>query len=599
MNAKTLLKQIKESPLLIPVGGSIALIALGSAAFWALTRPNFSTGTLPIGANVIPQDALMVLSMTTDPGQWRQLRSFGNAQSQAFLDQNIAQVRDRFLFDNKLDYERDIQPWVGNEASFALLSPQNETLPPAEGAPIRPANPQPAMLVLPIQDGLKAKELLEKPRDGQPWTPRKYKDIEIRESQLLENPANIAAKTPNRNAAQPRAAQTIAVAAIDGKLLIVTNSPKAMEQAIDTYKGNNSMGTLPGYSNALGQIQTGPSFATLYMNLPAMAQQGGRAPKKEVPSAPQGLAMTTMLQNEGIQLKSVLWLKPDSPRTFSTNNDAKTMATKLPAETVMSLAGGNFKQFWTEYSRDYGTNPIKLLDPASFKQEVRGALGMDLEQDFTQWMDGEFSLSLLPAPTGSSPINPVGVVMMVQASDRRAAEKALTQLDETMARKYSFKVEPGQVSGQNVVNWKLPNGEPSVTRGWLDNNVVFLTLGGPVASTFLPRPGNPLMNLASFKQVTTDGKTPKSGEVFIDLEKATSYKNLPLLRQILANQFWAEAIRTIGVTTATTSDRTIRYDAIVLLRKGAEPGVLPSPTVKPSPTPLPSSKATPKPAKKG
>jgi hypothetical protein len=593
MNAKTLLqqlKQLKASPLLLPVGGSIALIAAGSVAFWALTRPNFSPGTLPIGSNLIPQDALMVLSMTTDPNQWRQLRSFGSPQSQGFLDQNMAQVRDRFLFDNGLDYERDIQPWVGNEASFALLSPQSETLPPAEGTPIRPANPQPALLVLPIQDGMKAKELLEKPRDGQQWNSRKYKDIEIRESQPTE--------TPSSSSNKPK--QTMAAAAIDGKFLLVTNSGRAIEQAIDTYKGGSSIGNLPGYTNALGQIQTGPSFATLYMNLPAMVQQGGRSgPKKDAAKetakdAPQGWAMTAMVQNEGLKLNSILWLNPDSKRTFSTNNDAKTMSARLPTEAVMSLSGGNLKQFWSEYSRDYGTNPLKVLDPASFKQEVRGALNMDLEQDFTQWMEGEFSMSLLPAPAGSSPINPVAMVLMVQASDRRAADKTLTQLDETMARKYNFKVEPSKVSGQDVVNWKLPNGEPSVTRGWLDNNIAFLTLGGPVASTFMPRPTVPLTNQTTFKQVSADPKVAKRGEVFIDLEKAATYKNLPLLRFPLNNQFWTEAIRSIGVTIASTSDRTIRYDAIVLLKQGATPGILPSPTAKPTPKPIPTPSAAPK-----
>ncbi len=592
MNAKTLLKQIKDSPLLLPVGGSIALIAAGSVAFWALTRPNFSPGTLPIGSNLIPQDALMVLSMSTDPNQWRQVRSFGTPQSQGFLDQNIAQVRDRFLFDNGLDYERDIQPWVGNEASFALLSPQGETLPPSEGTPVRPANPQPAVLVLPIQDAFKAKELLEKPRDGQTWNRRKYKDIEIQESQGSETqPSN-----------RPTPQQAMAAAAIDGKFLIVTNSGRAIEQAIDTYKGSNSIANLPGYTNALGQIQTGPSFATLYMNLPAMVQQGGRSGlKKEAAkdlTSPQGWAMTATAQNDGLNIKSILWLNPDSKRTFSTNNDAKTMSSRLPAEAVMSLSGGNLKQFWTEYSRDYGTNPIKVLDPASFKQEVRGAINMDLEQDFTQWMEGEFSMSLLPAPSGSSPMNPVAMVLMVQASDRRAADKALTQLDETMARKYNFKVEPNKVSGQDVVNWKLPNGEPSVTRGWLDNNIAFLSLGGPVASTFVPRPTVPLTNQATFKNVTADPKTAKRGEVFIDLEKAATYKNLPLLRFPLNNQFWAEAIRSIGVTIASTSDRTIRYDAIVRLKQGATPGVLPSPTAKPTPTIKPSPTPSSAPKKK-
>jgi len=575
-----LLKNLKASPLLLPIGGTVALIVGGGIAFWALTHPNFAPGTFPIGSTVIPEDALMVLSTTTEPEQWQQLRAFGTQKSQELLDQNIAQVRDRFLFDNGLDYERDIQPWVGREASFALLSPQGETEPPANGAPVRLPNPQPVLLVLPIQDAAKAREVLGKSRDGQQWTKRTYKDVEIQEGQV------------------GKANKTLVIAVLDGKLVVVANSPRAIEQAIETYKDRKSIATLPGYGNALGQIQTGPRFSTLYLNLPAMAQQGGRTvrpdPKKDTPT--QGWAMTTTLQNDGIQMKSVLWLKPDSQTKFSTDNNAKTMATRLPADSIMTLAGGSLKQFWTDYSRGYATNPIKLLDPASFKQEVRGAIGMDLEQDFANWMDGEFSLALLPVASGSSPLNPVGVTMMVQASDRRAAEKALTQLDETMARKYNFKIEPNEVANQDVILWKMPNGETSVTRGWLDDNIAFLTLGGSVAETFLPRPTNPLTNQPMFKQVTSDAKTAKSGEMFIDLEKVATYKDLPLLRSPLSNLFWIEAIRSIGITTANTSDRTIRYDAIVLLKKGATPGVLPSPTaqiISPPPTislPVPKKK---------
>lgn len=568
MNAQTLLKKLKASPLLLPIGGTVVLIVAGSIAFWALTRSNFTPGTLPIGSNVVPEDALMMVSTTTEPEQWKQLRAFGTQKSQAFLDQNIAQVRDRFLFDNGLDYQRDIQPWVGREASFALLSPQAETEPAANGTSVRPANPQPALLVLPIQDGTKAKEVLSKSRDGQQWAKRIYKDVEIQESQF------------------GKANKTLAIAVLDEKLVVVANSPKAIEQAIETYKGSKAIATLPGYSNALGQIQTGPSFSTIYLNLPAMTQQDGQTarpnPKKNMST--QGWAMTTTLQNDGMQIKSVLWLKPDSQIKFSTNNNAKTMATRLPADSIMTLAGGSFKQFWTDYSRDYATSSIKLLDPASFKQEIRGAIGMDLEQDFANWMDGEFSLALLPVPSGSSQLNPVGVTMMVQASDRRAAEKALTQLDETMGRKYDFKIEPNKVANQDVVLWKMPNGETSVTRGWLDNNIAFLTLGGPVATTFLPRPANPLTNQPMFKQVI-DKKGAKSGEIFIDLEKASTYKDLPLLRSPLSNLLWTESIRSIGITMANTSDRTIRYDAIVLLKKGATPGVLPSPTAQAIPTP--------------
>ncbi len=586
--AKTLFETLKNSPRLLPIGGSIALITVGGLAFWALTRSNVAPGALPTGANVIPQDALLVMTVSTDPNQWKQLRSFGTPTSQAALDQTLAQIRDRVLTPSGIDYERDIQPWVGDDASFALLSPNGESTPPSDGSSRRPPTPQPAVLILPIRDGNRAKETLEQSRGNSKltWSARKYKDIDIQESQ---------GSGPT---------QSLSLAALDNKLLVIANSGRSIDRAIDTYKGEKnspSIAGTPGYSHALGQIQTGPSFARLYMNLPEMSSLSQPdAPKKSSATSnpTQGWTMNANLTGDGIQFKSLLWLKPDSKTQFTPNDQVQKLPDRLPAETFMLTSGSNLKQLWTDYTRDYATSPVKLLDPSSFKQEVRGALGMDVEQDFTQWM-GEFTVSAIAAPSGSSSNTPVGLVLMVQASDRRAADRAFTQLDETMTRKYSFKVEPQTIAGQNVVNWNMGVGGITITRGWLDDNIAFLSLGSPVASTFLPRPTSPITTQGRFQQVIPTQPKLQGGHFYIDLEKASLYKNLPLLRFPDALKVWSDAIRSIGVNTKVTSDRTTRYDSTVLLKRGNSPRPLPSPTVSASPNnPTPSLKPSPTPSKK-
>ena len=581
--ARTLFATAKSSSLTLPIAGSIALIAGGSLAFWALTRSNLTPGSLPIGAAVIPQDSLLVLTVSTDPDQWQQLRTFGSPTSQSAFDQQIAQIRDRFLTNNRLDYERDIQPWVGSDASFALLSPQGETR--VIGDNRRTPTPQPAVLVLPIRDGNKAKERLEKSRQdsGLTWTTRKYKDIDIQESQ------------------GPDKTQTFSVAALNNQLLVIANSPRSIDRTIDTYKGeknNPSLAQTPGFTSALGQIQTGPSFAKLYLNLPEMAAVSlPSAPRKTNQNPTQGWAMNANLNNDGIQFSSLLWLKPDSDRKFTPQDTPQTLPDRLPAETFMLISGSNFKQFWTDYGRDYGTSPVKLLDPVSFKQEVRGALGMDFEQDFINWMGGEFALSAVAAPSGRSPGSPVGLVLMVQASDRRAADRAFTQIDDTMQRKYSFKIEPGKVGNQDVVNWTMGNGASngglSITRGWLDNNIAFITLGAPIAPTFVPKPSSAITRDTQFQRVIPTQPTLKGGHFFVDLDRALTFKNVPLLRGLDALKTWSDAIKSIGVNTRVTGDRTTRYDAVVILKRGATPRVLPSPGASPLPSPSLSPKTSP------
>lgn len=576
MNPKSFFKK-PPATLTVPAVGAALLIAGGGIALWTLTHPSFAPGTLPIGANAIPQDALMVVSVTTDANQWQQLRSFGTPKSQAAFDQTLVQLRDRFLGANGLDYERDVKPWIGPEVTLAMLPPQSELAPPKDGQAPQPASPQPAVLVVPIADPIKAKQLLDQPKalQGRQWSDRTYKDIQIRESK----------------GQQP--AQNIDLAVLDGKLLIVANSARAVERAIETYKGDPSLAATPGYADALGQIQKGQGFASLYMNIPQTVISGNANLNRsqsqqslEQVKQSQGWATVATLESEGLQLNSIFWLKPDSQRTFSVRNTAKTMPTRLPGDTVLMASGGDFKQFWSDYTRDFPSMPVKLLDPTSFRQEVRGALGMDLEQDFVNWMQGEFSISLVAAPPGTSPTTPIGLVLMVQASDRRAAEKALKQLDETMAKKYNFQIEDGKVADQPVVNWRMPGSEVAITHGWMDGNIAFLTLGAPVAQSFLPRPANNLASNPPFQQATDGSDDTTSGQFFMDFNRASTFKGLPLLRFPEANQVWLEAIKAVGISTVVSSDRTTRYNVRVLLQKGNPAGNLP-PASSPSPSPSP------------
>jgi len=83
--------------LLLGLGTAIALAAGGGAAYWYVER-RLPNAAMPVGADIVPQNALMTVSFSTDAGQWRKLRQFGTSETQAIFDQNLAQLRDR-LFD--------------------------------------------------------------------------------------------------------------------------------------------------------------------------------------------------------------------------------------------------------------------------------------------------------------------------------------------------------------------------------------------------------------------------------------------------------------------------------------------------------------------
>ena len=597
MKAKTKPRS-QKLPLLLTIGVSALLIGGGAVTYWLVSRQEHLS-VMPVGANIVPQDALMVASFSTEPNQWERLRSLGTPRSQAAFDQNLVQLRDRFLTSKGLDFQRDVQPWVGKEVTLAFLSPQLGVSVPAPSQPALPANSEPTIMVLPIADPIKAKQSLDQSpatKTGQ-WSVRQYKGVDIRET--LGTPA-----------------QSTSIAALDAQVVLVATTPKAIDRAIDTYKGGKALSSTPGYGNALEQIKVEQSLASVYVNIPALVNSSSANSNRPVPSQGlmnqlqqnQGLAATATLEPDGMQFKTVWWLTPDSKQRFEGKNNAKILPSRLPAETLRMASGGDLKQFWQEFTQGASSSLVRYLfpqgllsNPEQLRQGIKSSVDLDLEQDLLNWMQGEFALALIPSPRQSSPsTSPNSLVFMVQSNDRRRAEKTLKHLDELMASKYTFKVEEAKVEGQSVINWSLPTGDVSVTHGWLDGDVAFLSLnlGASAAPSFVPKPASSLAESEAFKKATKTTLKQNNGNFFMDVDRALSLNNFfPLLQLPPMNRTVLEATKSIGVTSAVTSDRTTRYDIFVTLQKGNPPGVLPSPTVSPSKgassLPLPSTSPSP------
>jgi hypothetical protein len=435
-------------------------------------------------------------------------------------------------------------------------------------------------VVLPIQNPLQAKQLLEQPRpQAGKLVDRTYKGFQIKETQGK--------------------AENISATVFDGRLLVVTTDPKAMDRAIDTYKGEQGQAALkatPGYAQAVGKIQTAQTFGKLYLNFPAAtaftaANTGKAAPPNLAQTQTQGVAATLSLETEGVQFKGVTWYKPDSQKTFQVENKGKSMPGRLPASTLLMASGGNLRQFWQNYSQ--GATAINLALPASpdwLPNALKSTVNLDLEQDFLTWMQGEFSLALVATPDGSPAGLPFNLLFLVQSNDRRATEATLKQLDQTMADKYKFKVEATKAGDQPITNWSLPALGFTAAHGWLTDNVAFMALGSPTVSVvneILPKPSASLADSQAFKTSVPSGSTPNNGNFFVNVD-AYKAKNLPLPQLPLGNQNLLDAIRSIGVTAGISDARTTRYDVTVLLQKAGKPAPLPSPTV-PANTPSPTN----------
>jgi Protein of unknown function (DUF3352) len=555
----------KKPQLLWTAGAAAVLIGGGSIAYWFLNRQG-QLNVMPTGANVIPQDAMMVISLSTDVNQWQNLREFGTSRSQSAFDQYLADRRGQIIGRQGINFEKDVKPWIGKEVTIAVLPPQAGVAIPEPGKPAIPAEQAPTVLVAPIADPLKAKELLEKnpATQGEKWKERKYKDVQVRED--TSNPA-----------------QMISVAVLDAQQIVIANTPKAIERAIDAYKGGGSLAKTPGYGEALTQINDNNPFARVYFNVSSSAANSAGNASRQLPPQSlsqlqqmQGVAATATVESEGVKLKTVTWLKPDSKQRHEVQNNAKMMPNRLPSETLVMASGGNLKKFWRDFEQISSIMPVRL-SPDAIKQGIQSSLGLDFNKDLLEWMQGEFSFSIVPTQQKSAGTVPLSYVFMTQATDRRTADIALKRFDEIMASRYTFKVQETKVSGQPVVN--LTSDNVTVSRGWLDGDVAYLSLsvGAPGAPTFVPKPPSSLAENDQFRKTTKSDLKQNNGHFFTNVDRLIALKDFPLVQLLQPLRTGMEATQSIGITSAVTSDRTSRYDVFVTLKKGDRPGNLPSP----------------------
>ena len=584
--------KLKKPSLFLTLGATTVLIAGGGAAYWVLSQQQILfSSNLPPGANLIPQDALMAISLSTNPEQWQQLRQFGTKESIAAFDSSLTKLRDRFLTANGYNYQQDIQPWAGKEITLAFLSPQktsNEakltqqpSSPNPSPSPETETTQQSVVMLLPIANPLQAKQILEQPKSPlkqNNWVERTYKGIPIKET-------------------KPNPTENYSTTVINRQFLVITTDPKTTDKVIDTYLGNPSLAKIPGYSQALDKIKANQPFAKLYVNIPIAAAAAKNSQQPLSPQAlaqlqqQQGLAATITLQSEGIRFKSISWLKPNSQQKYSVKNEAGMMPKRLPSDTLMMISGGNLKLFWQDYVRGAESNPITPFKPEEPRNWVKNFIDLDLDRDLINWMDGEFSLSLIPFPDQNKQDTPslnsgAGLVFMVKTNDKNTAQKSLDRIDAVLSDKYKFKVEETKINNLPAINLFSPTQGVKMTHGWLDGSVAFLALEAPVNGAIIPQPKSALADSEQFRTTVPLDLNPNNGHFFMDIDRlgvdraASLFTFLfrlspdPNTQIMLRNLI--TPLRAIGVTAAVSDERSTRFDIFVQPKKVEQPETNPN-----------------------
>ncbi|UBF26035.1 DUF3352 domain-containing protein [Kovacikia minuta CCNUW1] len=289
------------------------------------------------------------------------------------------------------------------------------------------------------------------------------------------------------------------------------------------------------------------------------------------------------VQPEGIHGQTNLYYtKPQPQWVTSAEPNANQILSRLPAATYVSANSRNFKQQWQNMVEAGQYDPVSQDFVVSMRKTVPSLIGLDLEKDLLPWMDGEYTFFLFPTQGGLfnyiSPDFNLGLGLMVQTSDRPAAEAALKKLDQFVQSQSRGEVSivPRLIKGQPVVSWEGRQKDKILSifsHGWVGRDTLVVTTGtGPMAA-LNPKPYLPLHLNYTFKTATESLPAPNDGYFYINMGSSLALLYgliLPSVPQTYAPfvqqvQQVLGTLRSVSTTTSATADAQ-RVDSLWVLK---------------------------------
>lgn len=307
--------------------GAAVLVARGAFFYFRVVKE--SSLTPMAGAKVVPEEALMTAFISTEAKSWSQGDKFGTPKGQKLIGEGIEKWSEEILASAELDYERDLQSWVGN-VMVAWLPANSEAW---------TRNEDSLLVVVGIKNKLEAwnfaKKLKEK--EGQEFKETKYKGITVFET-----------KTGTEDVA----------AAILGNKLVFSSDPDGVESAIDTFKDSQSFARKEGAKKLLaGKSAVKNPIFKLYVPdygellTDAIAISGTTyelTPELlEQLAALESVVMGIGFQEEGLRLQVLTSFNPDALK-HDFKPGKSEIVSRFPAETFALVSGREMNKIWSE-----------------------------------------------------------------------------------------------------------------------------------------------------------------------------------------------------------------------------------------------------------
>ncbi len=560
----------QKSNFLLPVIGGLIVIAggIGAYLFYKQSSPVGVSGVMD-SAKLIPKQVLFAASITGDSNAWKQLEQFQSPEVRKYIDRELAKLEKDAFSSGDINFTTDIKPWAGDvmlaflptvatdaKARMPKLLPVSNTGTTKLAQATTERNNPDILVVVQVKDKIAAAKFFDKVKGKSKVTQKDYKGVQV--SEVIGNsgkPTSVA---------------------LVGDYSVFSPQARSVERAIDTFQGQDSLATAIApasleLKNPLVQFYI-PDFANSVQKLIALNPDARTIPPQTLAQLKlvKSINMGLGVDSDGLRLKGVTDLDPNLIKIEYKPSPGKVIA-QFPPETIALITGIDIKSRWEQFTKDAAADPelSKQLD------EVRNSLktspvGLDLDKDIFSWMDGEYALGAIASTEGILAQSGVGPALILQTSNRAAAEATLKKIDD-FVKGNGLQVATKDVKGVSVTEWTSP-GAPgfSIGHGWYQQDTLFVSVGSLIET--IAKPTATLDSTPIFKSVTGSLDKSNIGYFYLDMDKTWAwYSNRfipPTDRESITPEIRAliNTVRGIGVTASLPSKTTSKFEILLSLK---------------------------------
>lgn len=548
--------------VLASVAAALLLIGAGGLA-WILAQSPLALlqgGAIasPQAAMFVPPQAPLVASLLTNPVKLEAFRQvLARPGDRGRSRQEVQQVLQTLLLGTDLSYQQDVRPWLGDEATWAVTTVDQDR-DPSNG--LQPGY----LLALSTRDPARSRDFLQAFWQRQAAGGKLPSFESYKGTQLIYGDAEGAVLTQ-------------ATALVGDRFVLFANGPAVLKDAISNVQAPElNLLHSEAYQSALAAL-TPKRIGLIYSNGPALAQWLSQQPAPSLTLPYTQGAIALALDRQGIVADTAL-RTDDAPQTPAPQVTSAPRALKyIPASSPLVATGRDMHALWRSLEQNLGGSGAIAAQLRQPVEQLQQQWGLDLATDVFPWVQGEYALALVPTEPDAAP----DWIFVAERTSPLATSEGLARLD-TIAQAQGYRVGPLTLGKQTVSAWTELGEEaaaenpeaiaPSLqaqVRGvhtTLGNYEIFATSAEAMERSLKASQGKAIADLPQFQRAIAPLPASNSGYLYLNWPQNQTWikDRWPQVR--IAELAAGPLFEHLNALTLSTygSDANLRHSAIAL-----------------------------------